>query len=74
MKKKKILKHFEGESRLVVDDKGKIIKYCTDKATESQGFYAIQRAMNKKRKCNPSASIPIDLKEVPRCTKTPHAP
>jgi len=69
MKKKKILKHFEGLSHLVVNKNGGMIKFCTDKATEEQAARAIRHGMNKTRGCISSAEIPLAIMAVKKCTK-----
>ena len=66
---KKELRHFEGLSRLILDEKGAMIRFCTDKVSENQATRAIQRGMNKKRGCIPSASLPIAIRAVNKCTK-----
>jgi hypothetical protein len=69
MKKKEVLKHFEGLSHLVVNKNGGMIKFCTDKATEEQAACAIRHGMNKMRGCISSASLPVAIMAVKKCTK-----
>ncbi len=69
MKKKKILKHFEGLSHRIVNKNGEMIKFCTNKATEEQAARAIRHGMNKMRGCIPSARLPVAIMAVKKCTK-----
>ena len=61
---KRKLKHFVGESHLVVDRFGRPIKFSTDAVNEGQGRRAIQRGMNARRGFRPEAFISMDVKEV----------
>jgi len=69
MKEKKVLKHFEGLSHVVLNKNGVMIKFCTNKATERQAARAIQHGMNKMRGRIPSAAIPVAIMAVKKCTK-----
>lgn len=69
MKEKKVLRHFEGLSHLIVNERGGMIKFCTNKATEKQAVCAIQHGMNKMRGRIPSATVPMAIMAVKKCTK-----
>jgi len=63
-------KRFMGMSPLFVAENGRLMKFYTTAPNEGKGFKALQRKMNRERKCVPEAFVPgLEIAEVPESSR-----